>query len=266
MLSYSEQYFYFVLLAARGIGPVALDEIQNAVRFSTLDVETIGASFLRGVVPTSLLLKKKHADAIEDAIGDRTKRDFENALSTGQWIIGPNDPILPTAYWNRAGINKLPKIFVAAGTPPPVESAWYAAIGSRDASPEQVERARSGGALNAQSGIVTVSGGARGIDSSVVESCVLHGGHGVVVYAKGLSTTHISHPRILDLSPYYPGSAFSAGMAMARNAVVVAASSAVQVYAVKRTRAETGKATGTEDAIERAIVMGVTIEDYSEET
>lgn len=263
MLSYAEQYFYFVMLAARGIGPVALDEIRSAVQYSTLDIEAIGESFLRGIVPASLLLRRRHTDAIENAIVERTIRDFDSALSAGQWIIGPNDPLLPSGYWTRANIHRLPKIFVAAGTPPPTEYTWYAAIGSRDASPQQVERARNGGTSNADRDIVTVGGGARGIDRAAVDACISNGGWSVVVHAKGLNPSHISNPKTLDLTPFYPGSAFSAGLAMARNAIVVAASSVVQVYAVKRTRAETGKATGTEDAIERANAMGVPIEDYS---
>jgi len=243
------QFLYYTLLLARGIGPVAVREIQDAIRFSGLSDDEVGRMLLNKGGLSDLILKEKHDQAISDALSNGARESFLSIQRDGHWVICPSDPVLPSYYWERAEVHRLPSIFIAKGEAPPTDVQWIAVIGSRNADEKGLERARLAGEDNAHLGAITVSGGARGVDSTSTTAAAQAGGWTVTVPSGDVSRSR-ADAREFVLSPYPPGTRFSPGLAMARNGVVIGLASKVIVAAVNA--GTNGKPSGTEDAIDKA--------------
>jgi predicted Rossmann fold nucleotide-binding protein DprA/Smf involved in DNA uptake len=253
-----ESYFYFVLLTARGIGPVAQRAIEQEIVRSGMSIAEVGESFVNRTVPSALGLSEKNRRAIWESLTDDTMRDFERLQANNQWVVVPGT-VLPQLYWERSLMYNLPQIFLAHGNRPPQELDWVAAIGSRRCTERERMNALAAGQRYASEGIVTVSGGAEGIDEAAVHGAQVANGWGVVVHWQKLPAGPILHERLLNLTPFHPSIRPFPGLAMARNKVIVAAATRVDVYAISNKRATTGKPSGTEDAVDCANTMGVPV-------
>ena len=122
-----------------------------------------------------------------------------------------------------------------------------AIVGSRDAGASVDEVARAAGALAAQQGWVTVTGGARGVDRESMRGAFDAGGSVVGVPADGLERhlrdaalrTAFTDGRAAYVSPHRPDAPFSASAAMGRNRLIYGLASVALVVHCKEGRDET---------------------------
>ena len=254
--SRQRQFLYFLLLLSKGIGPMAIAEIRRAIDSAGQTEDQVGAAVLDGYIPDHLPLKEKHSFAMQNAISSGTLQRFRQEEARGNVVICPNDNAVPTYYWQRATAHQLPPVFIAKGQLPPINNEWVAVIGSRNASPAGLARAAQAGCGNALEGRVTVSGGARGVDTAATTSASTSGGFSVIVPAEEVSTGKLLERQIM-LSPYAPGTRFTPGLAMARNKVVVALSHHVIVAEINSNHSS--KPSGTAHAVQMAELFGVPV-------
>ena len=110
--------------------------------------------------------------------------------------------------------------------------------GSRDASPEGLRAAQACGEVAVRQGLTVVSGYARGVDMSTHISSLSAGGTTVIVLPEGIARFRVKRgpfaevwdpKRVLVVSQFAPHRPWSAGAAMARNAVIIGLSYALVV-------------------------------------
>ncbi len=253
--STGRQFLYLVLLLSNGIGPVAVDRIIRNVHATDLSEDELGELFIQGIIPTRIGLSPLHLRSVADALDNGALRTFHNLLLSGQRIICPYDAVLPDHYWERAHLNRLPKIFIGCGEAPPTDAHWQAIIGSRSASQQSLERAAERACDHAQAGGVIVSGGAAGVDTTALRAAHQAGGWTVCVPSASLVSDLKPQPRELHISPYPPMTTFAPGLAMARNGII--ASLATDIVVAHVAPGRDGRPSGTQDAIQRATKIGV---------
>ncbi len=158
---------------------------------------------------------------------------FANALDRwrerGIWVIGHGDAPYPREIAARLG-RAAPLTLYGCGDPALLRIAGLAVVGSRNATSEALEFARSVAESAASAGLPVVSGGAPGIDAAAMRAALRAGGSVVGVLAQkldraavaGENREHIADGRLLLLSPYDPASGFNVGNAMARNKLIYA--------------------------------------------
>jgi predicted Rossmann fold nucleotide-binding protein DprA/Smf involved in DNA uptake len=133
-----------------------------------------------------------------------------------------------------------------------------AIVGSRDAEYEALRRASDLGAAVAQTGFVTISGGARGIDERAVEGALMAGGSAVVILPDSLAvqTKKIQFKRFLKggqlalISPYSPDAGYQTGTAMGRNRLIYCLAEAA--FVVRSSRHAGGTFAGAQQALDNA--------------
>ncbi len=250
------QFLYFVLLLSKGIGPVAISEIQRSIAFSNRTDDEIGHAMTSGVLPDYLILKEKHRQAIQQTLGNDACALFDREIQQGHRIICPNDDVLPHHYWHRSSLHRLPVTFIAKGEVPPTDVPWLSIIGSRNATDAGLQRAEHAGRSNAAAGAVTISGGARGADTTAINAATVADGWTVIVPSSDLSPLP-PQPKQLIITAYPPGTTFTPGLAMARNAIVVALSQSMYVAEVQP--GKHSAPSGTQHAINLASEYGVPV-------
>lgn len=254
--SYQQQFLSYVLLLTRGVGSVATIKIYRAIQQAGVDEHQVGSMLHAGKLDEIAHVFGRHAEHVSAVLRTSVRTDFELLCADGQFPVCPFDSILPHYYWERAVSFRLPLTFIARGTPPPIDRAWIAVIGSRNASEDGLQHARAAGVRNASSGHVTVSGGAKGVDVAATTAAADASGMTVIVPAGDAASVRRTDHQLV-LSPYAPGTHFSPGLAMARNAVVVALSQSVIVAEVRR--GANGALSGTEHAMSLAKDYGVPV-------
>ena len=90
---------------------------------------------------------------------------------------------------NLRSIDQVPPFLFYRGSLSKRDDAALAIVGTREASPSGLNRARSLSAMLARSGVTVVSGLARGIDTAAHEACLEIGGRTIAVLGSGLRTT-----------------------------------------------------------------------------
>jgi DNA processing protein len=129
--------------------------------------------------------------------------------------------------------------------------------GSRRASEAGLRAARACGAALASSGLVVVSGNARGVDTEAHRAALEVGGATIMVLAEGplhyrprrTMTESADGENILILSQFPPQMTWNVGNAMTRNGVIAALGQALVVI-------EAGKEGGTLDAGLQGLAIG----------
>ena len=167
-------------------------------------------------------------------------------------LAGPHYP----ASLRKALRRNAPPLLYALGNLALLMRSAVAVIGARDASPRGLALARSIGATAVASGLVLVSGGARGIDSAAHVGALAAGGETVVVLSCGILRYRPSADlgaeadpeSVLYVSELAPTMSWEVGGAMARNRIVCGLASAVVVVEAR----ETG---GTMQAARTAVDM-----------
>ncbi|MDR3704094.1 MAG: DNA-processing protein DprA, partial [Candidatus Sulfopaludibacter sp.] len=130
-----------------------------------------------------------------------------------------------------------PPLLFGAGEPRLLQAGGLAMVGSRDASEEEIEFARTVAAACASQDVPVISGGARGVDLEAMAAGFEAGGKAIGVLPDSLARNAVSaryregllSGRLVLVSPYDPDARWFAFTAMDRNKVIYALSDAALV-------------------------------------
>lgn len=152
----------------------------------------------------------------------------------------------------------LPAFFYYAGDPVLLTYRAFGVVGARDASAEELKQTADISKEAVSHGVVIVSGGAKGIDTTAVEASLENGGKAIVFPADGLAKwvkkseirQYISSGQLLLMSTQKIDAPFSGQYAMQRNKFIHATSDAVLVASSKISGT---KASGTWEGVKENI-------------
>ncbi|MDE2731445.1 MAG: DNA-processing protein DprA [Bacteroidota bacterium] len=207
-------------------------------------------------------IKKPTREHIEHLLG----RGFEMGLvmgdweSAGLWALTRADQDYPRHLRRRLGRNSPPVLFGCG------EKGWLsqpavAVVGSRDASPEDLEFCRNFGAHVSREGAVLVSGAAKGVDRNAMSGAMKAGGFAVGVMAEGLlrkssspkDRLWIQEGHLTLVSQFPPEARWRGHQAMIRNKLIYCLSDAALVVASadgsKLSKGKSGTWTGATENI-----------------
>ena len=180
--------------------------------------------------------------------GDRLTRLMDRVLSVGiamahwesvgLWVLGRSEADYPLLLKRRLGFDSPPLIF-GAGDRALLQPGGIAVVGSRKAAPRDLLFAAQVGAVAAGQETVIVSGGAKGVDSAAMNSCLDAGGHSVGFLSHGLMRATLSQvwrPYVMSgqlvlVSAVVPEQGFEKWFALERNHYIYALSDAAIVAA-----------------------------------
>ena len=160
------------------------------------------------------LLKRGHSLALA----------MEKWQRAGLWVVTRSDAEYPKRLKQRLKTDCPPVLF-GCGNKDLLNSGGLAVIGSRNASDSDLAFTDQIGAKAASENIAIISGGARGVDETVMIGAMRQGGMVVGVMADRLlraATSSKWRQGLMDghvvlISPFYPEAGFNVGNAMARN-------------------------------------------------
>jgi predicted Rossmann fold nucleotide-binding protein DprA/Smf involved in DNA uptake len=160
----------------------------------------------------------------------------ERWTSRGLWVLSRSDDAYPGRLKSYLG-QAAPPLLYGAGEPLLLQAGGLAIVGSRDASEEDIEFARSVADACASQDITVISGGARGVDLEAMAGGFEAGGKAVGVLPDSLARNAVSaryreglvSRRLVLVSPYDPDARWFAFTAMERNKVIYALSDAALV-------------------------------------
>ena len=149
----------------------------------------------------------------------------EGWTNKGLWVLSRSDDRYPQRLKGRGKRSQAPPVLYGAGDPILLSGGGLAIVGSREASEEALDLARSVARACAEQEIQVVSGGARGVDNEAMIAALASGGSAVGMLANDLARTAtrgkyrsaIQDGTLALISPYDPGSGFNVGHAMRRN-------------------------------------------------
>ena len=171
---------------------------------------------------------------------------IEQWRSRAIWVITRADLSYPTRLKRRLG-DIAPPVLYGCGDLRLLDGDGLAVVGSRNADADVALYAEKLGQLSTKAQCTIVSGGARGIDQSAMESALCSGGSAVGVLANGLESAVLSREnrdriideRLLLISPFDPKAGFNVGNAMARNKLVYALADVGVILAAEHMRGGT---------------------------
>ncbi|BBH22485.1 hypothetical protein Back11_38300 [Paenibacillus baekrokdamisoli] len=131
----------------------------------------------------------------------------------------------------------VPAFFYYAGDPSILSYRALGVVGARDANSDELAQTEIIAREAATQGVIIISGGARGIDSTAVDSTLQNGGKAVIFPADGLAKwvkkreirEYIKNGQLLIMSTQKLDAPFSGSYAMQRNKFIHAPSDAVLV-------------------------------------
>lgn len=152
----------------------------------------------------------------------------------------------------------LPPFFYYAGDPVLLTYRALGVVGARDANNEELKKTADISVEAVSHGVVIVSGGAKGVDTTAVEASLENGGKAIVFPADGLSKwvrnskirQYITNGQLLLMSTQKLNASFSGQYAMQRNKFIHAPSDAVLVASSKISGP---KASGTWEGVKENI-------------
>ena len=197
----------------------------------------------QGLTPEGLL-EASNARRLEDAgLDDLTYERIDHLLSrgvalavalerwanSGLWVIGWTDEHYPAQYKERLKGNA-PPILYGTGDPSLLSRGGLCMVGSRKLDEPALEATRRIASECGRQGIQVISGGAKGVDSAAMQSCLQRDGSVVGVLADSLARAAVgadTRDWIRDgsltlVSPFDPGSHFVVYNAMGRNKLLYA--------------------------------------------
>ncbi len=183
----------------------------------------------------------------------------ERWTNSGIWVVSRGEDAYPTRYKSYLQ-HKAPPLLYGVGEQEVLQCGGLAVVGSREASEEDLEFARSIGATCAAQRVGVVSGAAKGIDSAAMMSAIEQGGRSVGVLAEGLGRASVAsrfREAIIEggltlISPFDPDSRWFAFSAMERNKLVYALADAALVVACSDDKG--GTWSGANEALRHAQV------------
>ena len=158
------------------------------------------------------------------------------------WVLGRSDPEYPRRLKLRLRENSPPLLF-GRGDKSVLNKKGLAVVGSIEAHEEDLLYASKAGAKAASSGVIIISGSARGIDESAMLGAINNGGVAVGIMANGLLKAATSprwrenlvNGKLVLISPFNPEASPSTGSAMARNKYIYCmADSSLVVHSRKK--------------------------------
>ena len=160
------------------------------------------------------LLKRGHSLALA----------MEKWQRAGLWVVTRSDAEYPKRLKQRLKTDCPPVLF-GCGNKDLLNSGGLAVIGSRNASDTDLAFTDQIGIKAASENIAIISGGARGVDETVMIGALRQGGMVVGVMADRLLRAVTSSKwrqglmdgHVVLISPFYPEAGFNVGNAMARN-------------------------------------------------
>lgn len=260
---------WYRLFETEGFGPRARHIIWRAIRDSGFSLErlfSMDRSEFESTFPAlgKGRLKRANFDALHSVDEDKIYEEFQ-ALEDGDIeIVHPGHQLFPDSILGLIEYRLLPILF-CMGQLSLLKSHGVAIVGSRNASDEGLEMSgRFAGDL-ALRGENVISGYAKGIDMNAHLGALEKGGTTTIVLSFGI--LRFSRKAVFDestwesqtlvVSQFHPGEIWSAGNAMSRNKLVCALSKAVIVIESGREQDQNGNRSGTFDAGETALEMGI---------
>lgn len=161
---------------------------------------------------------------------------LDEAEQSGLRIVTSLDDDYPPALLHRLGQAAPPLLYVAGETDL-LQGGGLGVVGSRDVSPDAAEVAKDAGRTAAAQGVSIISGAAKGVDRLAMNAAVDAGGRAVGVLAESLTRLvrdadtrrAITDGSLCLITPYKPSAGFSVALAMGRNKLVYALSTATLV-------------------------------------
>jgi predicted Rossmann fold nucleotide-binding protein DprA/Smf involved in DNA uptake len=162
--------------------------------------------------------------------------ELESWLNIGGWVISRADEDYPQRLKRVLGRNAPPLLF-GIGIKYFLSTGGIALVGSRDISQEGQEATQRISVRCAERRITLISGGARGVDQTAMQSALEADGKVVGVLANDLARTsvtgicreYIEQEKLILLSPFNPNAHFQVWNAMSRNKVIYGLSDAAVV-------------------------------------
>ncbi|TSB24816.1 DNA-processing protein DprA [Psychrobacter sp. YGAH215] len=194
------------------------------------------------------LLKRGHSLALA----------MEKWQRAGLWVVTRSDTEYPKRLKQRLKTDCPPVLF-GCGNKDLLNSGGLAVIGSRNASDSDLAFTDQIGAKAASENIAIISGGARGVDETVMIGAMQQGGMVVGVMADRLlraATSSKWRQGLMDghvvlISPFYPEAGFNVGNAMARNKYIYClADSSLVIHSGKKG----GTLSGAQENLKKAWV------------
>ena len=115
----------------------------------------------------------------------------ERWTSRGLWVLSRSDDAYPGRLKSYLG-QAAPPLLFGAGEPRLLQAGGLAMVGSRDASDEDIEFARSVAAACASQDVPVISGGARGVDLEAMAAGFEAGGKAIGVLPDSLARNAVS--------------------------------------------------------------------------
>lgn len=178
----------------------------------------------------------------EDRLRALLGRGMAMALALERWsrggirVLGRGDPDYP-ANLRRRLRGAAPHLLFVCGPSELLDAEALCIVGSRDATEEGLEVARSLGSACAAAHVAVVSGGARGIDREAMQAALEKGGKSVGILSDSLARAALSKDyrmaiadgRLALASAVDPDARFTVSSAMSRNKYLYALAKAAVI-------------------------------------
>lgn len=182
------------------------------------------------------------AGIAEDRLRALLGRGMAMALALERWsrsgirVLGRGDPDYPSNLRKRLR-GAAPHLLFVCGPPELLDAEALCIVGSRDATEDGLEVARSLGRACAAARVAVVSGGARGVDREAMGAALEEGGKSVGILSDSLSRAALSKDyrravadgRLVLVSAVDPDARFTVSSAMDRNKYLYALAKAAVV-------------------------------------
>lgn len=186
--------------------------------------------------------RQRGVAAFEDLLAGLSAEDLDATTAEAEDLAarGTSAVLLGSKEYpgSLAELRSAPPLLFFEGPPEMLEMAGIGVCGSRSASEEGIRAANACGEIAARQGLIAVSGYARGVDMATHISALRSGGSTVIVLPEGIRHFRVKRgdfaevwdpKRALVVSQFTPSRPWSAGSAMARNAVIIGLSLALVV-------------------------------------
>ena len=181
---------------------------------------------------------------------------IEEWQSNGIWIMSRSDTYYP--YYIKEHLKeKSPPLIFGVGNYKLLQGGGLGIVGSRNINKYCEDFTHQVARLCVHNNTTVISGGARGVDQTAMQTALNNGGNVIGILAENLlrksvekqNRQAIADNKLLLISPYSPMAPFSIGNAMGRNKLIYALSNYTLV--VNSTYKKGGTWTGAEEELKR---------------
>jgi predicted Rossmann fold nucleotide-binding protein DprA/Smf involved in DNA uptake len=155
--------------------------------------------------------------------------ELDRLASLDIWVLTRFDEDYPPRLLQRLR-NSAPVFLHGSGDPGLLRRGGLAVVGSRNVDPRGFTLTEFIGNACAESRMVVISGGARGVDKTAMGAALVAGGSAVGMLADSLEKARratdaraaVEDGKLTLATSFSPGASFSVGLAMARNKLIYA--------------------------------------------